>query len=306
MEIQTLSLPEHPDLAARVAELAAEAERVDGVAPLSEQFLFGLTDARLGHRHLLALEDGAPAGVAALEGETAEMVVAPAFRRRGIGAALLRGLGDAEVWAHGDLPPARALAAADDRQVTRRLLVMAIEGRELAAAARYEGHDGVTVADLASSAERFGRLTVEQAWLKANNEAFSWHPEQGGWDLARLRRATEAEWFSEEDVLFLWTDRGSLAGADGDGVPPLAGFHWTKWHAGTTPPTGEVYVVGLGSGHRGQGLGDPLLRVGLRHLVGKGAHRVILYVEADNGPAVRVYEKLGFTIAEEHTIYARK
>lgn len=306
MEIQTLSLPDHPDLAARVADLAADAERADGVAPLSEQFLLGLTDPRPGHRHLLAVEDGAPVGVAALEGATAEMVVAPSHRRRGIGSALLRELGEAEVWAHGDLPAARALAARDDREVVRRLLVMAIEQPALSEAARYEGHDGLTATDLANSVERFGRLTVEQAWLRVNNEAFSWHPEQGGWDLARLRRAMESDWFSEEDVLFLWADRGSLAGTDQDGTPSLAGFHWTKRHLGTTPPTGEVYVVGLAAEFRGQGLGDPLLRIGLRHLVDKGAERVILYVEADNGPAVRVYEKLGFTVAEEHTVYARK
>lgn len=306
MEIQTLSLPDHPDLAARVAELAAEAGNADGVAPLSEQFLLGLTDARLGHRHLLAVEDNRPAGVAAVDGLTAEMVVAPASRRRGIGTALLRELGGVEVWAHGNLPGAQALAAADGRRVTRRLLVMAIEGPALAAAAEYEGHDAVTAADLRVSAERFGRLTVEQAWLKANNEAFSWHPEQGGWDLARLRRATEAEWFSEEDVLFLWPDGPALAGADGDGVPPLAGFHWTKWHAESTPAFGEVYVVGLASDFRGRGLGDPLLRVGLSHMVRKGADRVILYVEADNEPAVRAYGKLGFTVAEEHAVYANQ
>lgn len=299
MEIQTLTLPDHPELAARAAEIAAHAERVDGVAPLSEQFLLGLTDARPGHRHHLALEDGHLVGVAAVEGESAELVVDPGHRRRGIGTALLEQIGAVDVWAHGDLPAARALAGGQDRQVTRRLLVMALAGQALTTAARFTEPGGLRAGSLAESVARFGREGVEQAWLRVNNDAFSWHPEQGGWDLARLHRAAEAEWFSEEDVLFLWDGE-----ATGEGLPPLVGFHWTKWHTEEEPAFGEVYVVGLSSDYRGRGLGDPLLRLGLAHLVGKGAERVILYVEADNGPAVRTYENLGFTVAEEHAVYS--
>lgn len=299
METRTLTLPDHPEFAARVAEIAVHAERVDGVAPLSEQFLLGITDARLGHRHHLALVDGRPVGVAAIEGESAELVVDPAHRGRGIGTTLLGQVGGVDVWAHGDLPAARALAGGQKRRVTRRLLVMAVDGAALTTAARFEEPVGLTAGNLADSVSRFGREGVEQAWLTVNNDAFSWHPEQGGWDRARLRRAGEAEWFSEEDVLFLWD-----GGVGGGELPPLAGFHWTKWHTEEDPAFGEVYVVGLSSDYRGRGLGDPLLRLGIAHLVAKGADRVILYVEADNEPAVRTYENLGFTVAEEHAVYS--
>ena len=67
--------------------------------------------------------------------------------------------------------------------------------------------------------------------------------------------------------------------------------------------TPYVNGTGLASAFRGRGLGGPLLRLGLEHMVGKGADRVILYVEADNGPAVKVYEDLGFTVAEEHVVW---
>lgn len=95
-------------------------------------------------------------------------------------------------------------------------------------------------------------------------------------------------------MLFLW---------DTTGESVLAGFHWTKWHAEETPGFGEVYVVGLASDYRGKKLGGPLLQIGLRRMVEKGAQRVILYVEADNEPALKAYERLGFKVDEEHVVW---
>ena len=71
------NLPDSPELASRLEELAEQAERVDGMAPLSEQFLNGLTDSRLQHRHLVAWVDKKPCGVAGLDGSTAELFIAP-------------------------------------------------------------------------------------------------------------------------------------------------------------------------------------------------------------------------------------
>lgn len=65
-------------------------------------------------------------------------------------------------------------------------------------------------------------------------------------------------------------------------------------------------MVGLAEAFRGKGLGDPLVRLGLRHMVAAGARRVILYVEADNEPAVAAYEKLGFDVAERHVVYEKQ
>jgi len=297
MKIETCDLPTSPARLAAVRDVLAAASRADGVDAFSEQFLLGLADPRAGHRHLLAVEDDEVLGLAACDAASCELVVAPAYRRRGVGTALLGAVDGADVWAHGNLPAAQTLARGQGREMTRRLLVMAVEGEQLRAVARYEARDDVEALDLAESVRRHGRDAVEEAWLAANNEAFSWHPEQGGWDRARLSRAQETDWFAEEDVLLLW-DAGS------PGEPQLAGFHWTKWHTEETPAFGEVYVVGLASAFRGRGLGDPLLRLGLQHLADKGADRVILYVEADNEPAVRVYEGLGFHVAEEHAVWS--
>lgn len=303
MNITSLRLSEHPSRVAEIQKLIATATQVDGIEPLSEQFLLGLDDARMGHRHFIAVADdageadgssGAVLGVMACDDAAAEMVVAPEARRQGVASALLVELGDKDVWAHGNLPGARGLADKLERVATRRLLVMSVAGEALHAAATFENQTGLNTLNLTESVQRWGRDHVEKAWLVANNDAFSWHPEQGGWDRDRLSRAQEADWFDEQDVLFLW-DTSENA---------MAGFHWTKWHTEEQPAFGEVYVVGLAADYRGKGLGDPLLRLGLEHLSTKGAEKVILYVEADNQPAVQVYKNLGFGVAEEHTVYS--
>ncbi|MCK6083876.1 mycothiol synthase [Corynebacterium kefirresidentii] len=290
------NLPDSPELASRLEELAEQAERVDGMAPLSEQFLNGLTDSRLQHRHLVAWVDKKPCGVAGLDGSTAELFIAPDFRGQGYGALLCDAAAETpnlQAWAHGNLPAAQALAHSRGLQVTRKLVVMGIGGEELAAVARPEDVP-LTALNYSESVAKWGQEFVEEQWLKANNEAFSWHPEQGGWDIDRLHRGMEADWFDPADLLFLW---------DTAGDPVLAGFHWTKWHAEEAPGFGEVYVVGLAADYRGKKLGGPLLQIGLRRMVEKGAQRVILYVEADNDPALKAYERLGFKVDEEHVVW---
>ena len=290
------NLPDSPELASRLEELAEQAERVDGMAPLSEQFLNGLTDSRLQHRHLVAWVDKKSCGVAGLDGFTAELFIAPDFRGQGYGALLYDAAAETpnlQAWAHGNLPAAQALAHSRGLQVTRKLVVMGIGGEELAAVARPEDVP-LTALNYSESVAKWGQEFVEEQWLKANNEAFSWHPEQGGWDIDRLHRGMEADWFDPADLLFLW---------DTAGDPVLAGFHWTKWHAEEAPGFGEVYVVGLAADYRGKKLGGPLLQIGLRRMVEKGAQRVILYVEADNDPALKAYERLGFKVDEEHVVW---
>jgi len=260
----------------------------DGVAPLSEQFLRGLSEPELGHTHAYILADEQVVALAAGDGASWELVVHPAYRRRGLGTALLGSLGEsAHVWAHGNLPAAKGLAAARGWASIRELLVMGVDW----VPAETQLPDSMVCLNLDESAERFGRDAVLDAWLAANNEAFDWHPEQGGWDRARLDQAMAASWFNPADVLLLW---------DGD---QLAGFHWTKRHSAEL---GEVYVVGLAAAYRGRGLGDPLVRLGLDHLAEAGMGRIILYVEADNVPAVAAYEKLGFEEVENHVLYAHE
>lgn len=276
----------------RVRPLLEAAEAHDGIAAFSEAFVQGLDDDRVRHIHFLSEHDGEVVACAGLaEDGSAELVVHPEHRRAGIGEALARKVqaehADASLWAHGNLPGAQALAAKLGLKVARELLVMGISADDIAHRAP-ELPAGFEALDYVGAVERWGRDAVEKQWLEVNNDAFSWHPEQGGWDVERLHRAMEAEWFDPAGVQLLY---------DGD---KLAGFHWTKRHP---DGTGEVYVVGLASRCRGEGMGGPLMQAGLQHLVEGGSPQVILYVEADNIPAVKRYEQLGFEVCESHVVY---
>ena len=64
-----------------------------------------------------------------------------------------------------------------------------------------------------------------------------------------------------------------------------------------------MYVIGLADAARGRGIGGWLTRAGMRHLRDRGDDRVILYVEGDNEPAVRTYERTGFEVARRDVMY---
>ncbi|MDY3128037.1 MAG: mycothiol synthase [Corynebacterium sp.] len=328
-------LPEHPAVLSAVQSLADATTKHDGIAPLSEQFLLGLADPRLGHQHYVVqsvegtgqatvkdsahssdFSTGSVWGVAAFDGDSAELFVGAEFRRQGIGEQLYLTLQNDQpksvaVWAHGNLPPAVNMAKKLKLEVTRHLLVMSVKGQCLSNAAEVENPRGeYVIENLSRSSTRWGTEYVQEQWLTVNNEAFSWHPEQGGWDAERLQRAMETQWFDPEGVLLLWD--ASEATVSNASRPALAGFHWTKQEKDgssknpSVDAVGEVYVIGLANSYRGRKLGDSLMRAGLRHLLNQGVGEVILYVEADNEPAVKAYERLGFAVRENHVVYAPK
>ena len=74
---------------------------------------------------------------------------------------------------------------------------------------------------------------------------------------------------------------------------------------GATESLGEVYVLGVDPSARGLRLGRTLTLAGLRHLHDRGLRTVLLYVEADNAAAVRLYESLGFTRWHTDVVYSR-
>ncbi|MBF6262775.1 mycothiol synthase [Nocardia farcinica] len=280
-----------------VRELLAAASAADGVAPVSEQAVLSLSEPGAA-RHLLAEHDGELAGYANLvpaHGDhpaMAEAAVAPARRGRGIGTALVRealaaGGADARVWAHGDRPAAKAVAARLGLRTARELWQMR---RSLATPQLPElvVPDGIVLRTYAGPAD-------DAELLRVNNAAFDWHPEQGGWterDIA-VRRAES--WFDPAG-LFLATDTAA--------PDRVLGFHWTKVHADQQPPVGEVYVVGIDPAAQGRGLGRLLTLAGLHHLRERGLGGVLLYTEADNTAAVNTYTKLGFAPAHVDVAYA--
>ena len=276
--------------------LLRAAGSADGVRPVSEE-----TELRLQHggpaggRDVLARDgNGVPAGYARIEiaddAADGELVVAPASRRRGVGTALLTRLeqlaGDRplSVWAHGDLPGSAQLAAAHGFTRARVLLQMRRPLAGIDPAPRPALPEGVRVQPF-----RPGR--DEQAWLRVNARAFSFHPEQGRWSAEDLRLREQEPWFDPEGVLMAW--RGD---PDDGGV--LLGSHWTKVHPPgdvAEGPVGEIYVLGIDPDAQGFRLGRALTDLGLAYLRGQGLAEVLLYVEEDNAAAVRLYEGRGFT-----------
>jgi mycothiol synthase len=133
-----------------------------------------------------------------------------------------------------------------------------------------------------------------------NNRAFATHPDQGSLTVADVEEAASHPWFNADGIRLL---------DDPDDADRLAGFCWTKIHqpvADGEPALGEIYVIGIDPDHHGKGLGVPMTAAGLSWLAEQGLTTGMLYVEADNHPALRTYEKLGFVRHRTDSAWSRR
>ncbi|MEV8513337.1 mycothiol synthase [Dactylosporangium sp. NPDC051484] len=293
-----------PDQVEQILALTRAAGDTDGALPLSEHVVLHLRHGGEAPAvHLLAYGDGPGQIVGyayvdpadAVEGASAELVVHPLHRRRGLGRALVtaamavadeRNDGRLRLWAHGDHPSASALAIRlgfDRVRVLlqlRRSLLPPLDEVALPAGAHLRA---------------FRPGADDEAWLALNAAAFAEHPEQGKWTLDDLRMRMGEPWFEAAGFLLAEADDGRLLG-----------FHWTKVHGEEAPhpgegeeahvpePIGEVYVLGVAPDANGGGLGRALTLAGLRHLRDRGLAQVMLYVDESNTRALALYQRLGF------------
>ncbi|WP_404385133.1 mycothiol synthase [Knoellia locipacati] len=311
-----LDTTNHLDEAAAtdVLALAGRAADVDGVEAVSEAFRLALRSPHTSVTHLRAYAGGSPSegllGYAAVDpGGSAELVVDPVARRQGVGRALLRAALDAGttgVWAHGDLPAARGLAASEGLVSTRELHVMERPVRD--------GDDVDPVLPEGFSVRAFESGRDEQAWLDVNRLAFASHPEQGSITLEDLEERMAQDWFDPAGFLLVEDTTVTLDG----GAHPLAAYHWTKRepHSAARPghardgdegagTSGEVYVVGVHPAYQGRGLAGPLTGLGTAHLARQGVKTIELYVDGDNTRALATYRRAGFEDAAIHVVYGR-
>jgi len=273
-----------------VRALAAHAQAADGIDPLNEEARFALRDDSSEHV-LLTSVPGTVSGYLQWQPayRTAQLVVDPAHRRRGLGTSLLAALDDRPttdssanahvngIWAFGDLPAAAGFAGANSLAPSRSLLIM---DRSL---------DGIVSPELPTGLSLRGYTAADADELLAvNAAAFAHHPEQGSLDADGLAARMAEPWFDPA---------GLILGFDADG---LAGFHWTK----KVGATGEVYVIGVAPRTQGRGYGKVLLQAGLAHLHSSGSDRVLLYVDSSEVVAVRMYERAGFGVARRDVLYA--
>lgn len=120
--------------------------------------------------------------------------------------------------------------------------------------------------------------------------------------LARLERElfpedswTEATWWAE----LAQRPRRDYTVARVDGA--LAGYAGLDLGGDVA----DVMTVAVGPAHRGTGLAPQLLELLLRRAREHGAREVLLEVRADNVPARRLYERVGFEVVHTRRGYYR-
>jgi mycothiol synthase len=237
-------------------------------------------------------------GYAELVGKThsgpfaVELVVDPEFASPAVGStavgdALLgaaldevarAGGGTVRLWVARASPADDALAAAHGLRIERNLIQMRCR--------LPLDTSGTTRPDLPVPTRSFRPGVDEAAWLATNNRAFAGHSEQGRWEMATLLEREKERWFDPSGFLVV-----------GEGGR-IAGSCWTKIHADTDPPMGEIYVIGVDPDFHGRGWGRALTLAGLDWLAGAGMSVGMLYVDAANTAAVSLYRSIGF--AEDH------
>jgi mycothiol synthase len=126
--------------------------------------------------------------------------------------------------------------------------------------------------------------TQKEEWLALNNRIFAKHPDQGNWGMADLDNRMAENWFDPEGFFIAMENQ------------KMVGFCWMKIHHDfvNQDPIGEIYVIGVDPENKKTGLGKALAITGLNYLNSKSLKQAMLYVDADNAPALAMYQGLGF------------
>jgi len=242
-----------------------------------------------------ALRDPDEAAVAEADGrllgfvlpEPKVTVVEPAWRRRGIGRALVEAAAAIETRLGNDTV---IMGVLPDDQGARAFL----------AATGFAYHSTVWDLDIAPGvpvpppawpdgviARPIDGSRDLPAWVELFNDAFATHPTP----LQMRLESTVADWgrpfpARDEDIVLAEAADGTLLG--------FCSTDPARGPDGTGAPRGEIWTIGVRTGEQGRGLGRQLLRWGVRHLRAQGVETVTLAVNGTNARALGLYESEGF------------
>lgn len=128
-------------------------------------------------------------------------------------------------------------------------------------------------------------IAAKQQWVDINNAIFAAHPEQGHFTVADLEARMQLAWFKPEHLVFMYIEE------------KLIGYVWNKIEQKSQNIiTGEVYAIGVSTAYQGKGYGNLLFQWALEAIGKANCQQIFIYVEADNLPAIRLYEKYGIRI----------
>jgi mycothiol synthase len=240
---------------------------------------------------VIAEVDGLPAGFSLtvpelLIGRTiVEGTVHPAYRRKGLGRKLLDNAVE-----HSRALKARvvhASASPDAEALLRLLETSGFTKRQRQVQMRLKVDDlkpgepgsGYEVRPLAEGEanifSRIQNLAFDGSWGFAPNT-----PQELDYRLHMIGA-------SYSDVLLLFVD----------GQP--AAYCWTRMQRVGPERRGIIWMIGADPAFRGQGLGRAMLLQSISLMLTRGASAFELTVYADNAPAVKLYESVGFTWKED-------
>jgi len=277
----------------RVLSLISASADHDGIPPIAEHVLLHLRHGGdKDDRHFIVEKDGEIVGYAHLDltdkvaGPSAELVIHPKHRGQGLGRSLLEEIcriTSPRLWSHGDLPSARKLAEENGLERVRTVIQL-----------RRPLTEHLPKMPMKITLRTFLPGLDDEEWLALNNRVFRLHPEQGNWTPSNLHDRMKERWFDAQG--FLLAIQGGR----------IAAFCWTKIHGGHShshgedtahdhDPIGEIYAMGVDPEFQGNGLGHAITIAGLSYLRRQGLMSAMLYVDAENESAIKLYKDLGFT-----------
>jgi mycothiol synthase len=224
------------------------------------------------------------------------VVVEPAYRRRGIGTALVeagtaiegrRGRDNLIIGVLPDDAAGRAFLEAAGFAFHSTLWDLRLPPDTAIAAPSWPS--GVTVRTIDGSSDL-------PAFVELFNAAFATHATPIQMDLESVTRDREGAEIHDEDIVLVERD-GRLLG--------FAASEPRRLAEGGVQPDAEIWTIGVHPDEQGRGLGRQLLRAGVAYLRGLGVVTVHLSVNGRNPAALGLYESEGFERVATRDRWAR-